>query len=103
MKIFNFKAINKLLSYKEIDYNIDLQFKFIFLIKKIYELSREQTLIIKIYIDDIRQKNFIKHNFSLYVALILIVKKSNKNLRIYVNYQAFNNITIKNYNVSLLL
>ena len=65
MKIFNFEIINKLLLYRKIDYNIDLQSKFIFLTKKIYRLSREQILIIKTYIDNMRQKNFIKHNFSL--------------------------------------
>ena len=41
IKIFNFKTINKLSSHKEIDHNIDLQFKVIFSAKKIYELSRE--------------------------------------------------------------
>ena len=86
MKIFNFKAINELSSHKEIDHNINLLSKFIFLIKKIYELSREQILIIKTYIDDMRQKNFIKYSFSSYAASMLIVKKSNKDLRICVNY-----------------
>ena len=32
----------------------------------------------------------------------MIVKKSNEDLRIYVNYRIFNNVTIKNRNVSLL-
>ena len=50
-----------------------------------------------------RQKNFIKHNFSSYVVSILIVKKSNKDLRVCVNYRIFNNIMIKNRNASLLL
>ena len=59
-------------------------------------------MIIKTYIDDMRQKSFIKHNFLSYVASMLIVKKLNENLRICVNYRAFNNITIKNRNVSLL-
>ena len=103
MKIFNFKTINELSSHKEINHNIDLQSKFIFSTKKIYELFREQILIIKTYIDDMRQKNFIKYNFSLYVASMLIVKKSNENLRICVNYRVFNNITIKNYNILSLL
>ena len=103
MKIFNFKAVNELSSHKKIDHNINLQSKFTFSAKKIYELFREQILIIKTYIDDMRQKNFIKHNFSLYVASMLIVKKSNKNLRICVNYRILNNIMIKNRNVSSLL
>ena len=50
-----------------------------------------------------RQKNFIKHNFLSYVVSMLIVKKSNEDLQICVNYRAFNNIIIKNRNVSSLL
>ena len=50
-----------------------------------------------------RQKNFIKHSFSSYIASMLIVKKLNEDLRICVNYRIFNNITIKNRNVLLLL
>ena len=54
MKIFNFKIINELSLYKEIDHNIDLQLEIIFSTKKTYELFREQVLIIKTYIDDMR-------------------------------------------------
>ena len=102
IKIFNFKIINKLSSHKEINHNIDLQSEAIFSTKKVYEFFREQTLIIKTYIKNMRQKIFIKHNSSSYAALVLIVKKLNKNLRIYVNYWIFNNITIKNRSVSSL-
>ena len=102
VKIFNFKAVNKLPSHKKIDHSIDLQFKAISSAKKIYELSREQVLIIKTYIENMRKKDFIKYSSSSYAASILIVKKSNKNLRICVNYQTFNNVTIKNRNVSSL-
>ena len=80
MKIFNLKAINKLSFHRKVNHNIDLQFKIIFSTKKIYELFREQILIIKIYIDDICQEEFIKHNFSFYAVSILIAKKSNENL-----------------------
>ena len=103
MKIFNFKAVNELSFYRKIDHSIDLQFKIIFSIKKTYELSREQILIIKTYIDDMRQKEFIKHNFSSYAASIFIVKKSNEDLRVCVNYWVFNNVIIKNRNASFLL
>ena len=54
VKIFNFKAINKLSSHKEIDHNIDLQFEAIFSTKKTYGLFREQALIIKTYIENMR-------------------------------------------------
>ena len=103
MKFFNLKAVNELSFYKKVDHSINLQFKIIFSIKKTYELFREQALIIKTYIDDMRQKEFIKHSFSSYAALIFIVKKSNEDLRICVNYRAFNNVIIKNRNASFLL
>ena len=103
MKIFNFKAINELSFYRKIDHNINLQLEIIFSTKKIYELFREQALIIKTYIDDMRQKEFIRHNFSFYAASIFIVKKSNENLRICVNYRVFNNVIIKNCNALFLL
>ena len=80
MKIFNFKAINELSFHRKIDHNIDLQLKIIFSTKKIYELFCEQILKIITYIDDMRQKEFIKHNFLFYAELIFIVKKSNENL-----------------------
>ena len=102
IKIFNFKAINKLSSHKKINHNIDLQLKTIFSIKKAYELFREQALIIETYIENMRQKNFIKYNSSSYVVSILIIKKLNEDLRICVNYRTFNNVTIKNRNTSLL-
>ena len=103
IKIFNLKTINKLSSHKKIDHNIDLQFETISSAKKIYELSREQALIIKTYIENMRQKDFIKYNSSSYVAPILIVKKLNENLQICVNYRIFNNVIIKNRNASSLL
>ena len=80
IKIFNFKTINKLSSHKEIDHNINLQFEIISSTKKIYEFFREQALIIKTYIENMRQKNFIKHNSSSYAASVLIVKKLNEDL-----------------------
>ena len=80
MKIFNLKIINELSFHRKVDHSINLQFKVIFLIKKTYELFRKQILIIKTYINDMRQKEFIKHNFSFYAASVFIVKKSNKNL-----------------------
>ena len=80
IKIFNLKTVNKVLSYKKIDHNIDLQFEAIFSAKKAYELFREQILIIKTYIENMRQKNFIKYSSSSYAASVLIVKKLNEDL-----------------------
>ena len=59
--------------------------------------------MIKEYVDEILEKEYIRLNTSLYVVLILIIKKSNKELRICINYRALNALTIKNRNVSSLI
>ena len=48
----------------------------------------------KKYVDKIFEKGYIKRNISLYVTLILIIKKLNKSLRIYVDYKALNILII---------
>ena len=48
-------------------------------------------------------KNYIRLSISLYAALVLIVKKSNEELRSYINYRALNALTIKNRNILSLI
>ena len=48
-------------------------------------------------------KGYIKSSTFFYIALILIVKKLNKKFRIYIDYRAFNVLTIKNRNTLFLI
>ena len=48
-------------------------------------------------------KGFIRPSTSLYAALVLIVKKPNGGLRVYIDYRALNTLTIKNRNASPLI
>ena len=57
----------------------------------------------KEYIDEILDKRYIRLSTFLYAISILIVKKSNKDLRVYVNYRAFNALIILNRNVFSLI
>ena len=50
----------------------------------------------KKYVNKIFEKDYIKRNISPYVTLILIIKKLNKSLRIYVNYKVLNILIIRN-------
>ncbi len=59
--------------------------------------------MIKEYIDEIIIKRFIKFNSLSYAAPVLVVKKFEKRLRIYIDYRALNAFTIKNCNASLLI
>ena len=57
----------------------------------------------KKYVNKILKKDYIKRNISLYVTLILIIKKLNEELRIYVNYKILNVLIIRNKNISFLI
>ena len=48
-------------------------------------------------------KNFIKFNIFEYAAPIFIVKKLKNDLRVCVDYRAFNALTIKNRNIFFLI
>ncbi len=59
--------------------------------------------MVKEYIDKITAKKFIKFNNSSYTAPILVVKKSKKRLKTYIDYRILNTFTIKNRNALLLI
>ena len=48
-------------------------------------------------------KGYIKSSTSSYVTPILIVKKSDKRLHIYIDYRVLNSLIIKNRNAPLLI
>ena len=93
---FNVKKINKLFFYRNADYKINLILETKFLTKKVYGLFRNQTFVIKVYINNILKKNFIRSNFFYFATLILIIKKFKKNLRVCINYRTLNVFIIKN-------
>ena len=57
----------------------------------------------KVYINKILDKGYIRSSTLLYVALILIIKKLNGGLRIYIDYRTLNALIIKNKNTPLLI
>ena len=59
--------------------------------------------MIKEYINKILDKDYIRPSISLYIALILIVKKLDKELRIYIDYYILNTLIIKNQNALSLI
>ena len=57
----------------------------------------------KKYFNKILNKEYIKFNILSYAILIVIVKKLNKEFKIYVNYRIFNVFIIFNRNISPLI
>ena len=94
--MFQFKKIDKLLSYRFYDYKIELfldkKFEFDFL----YNIFKNKLLILQKYFKKNFNKKFIRFNFFKYFFPIFFVKKSDKNLCFCVNYRKFNVIIKKN-------
>ena len=100
---WNYQAANKLSSHREWNHHIDLKSEVVSLAKKTYVLSREQAQVIKQYIDEMLGKDFIRLSKSDYAIFVLIVKKSEGDLRVCVDYRALNALIIKNRNASPLI
>lgn len=72
-------------------------------VKKDHGLSHNQAAIVKKYIEEILGKSFICQSNSPYAMPVLIVRKLERGLCIYIDYHAFNALTIKNRNTSPLI
>ena len=59
--------------------------------------------MIKEYIKEILDKNYIRLNISSYATSILIIKKLNKRLKVYMDYKILNALIILNRNIFLLI
>ena len=99
---WNFIKINKMSSHREWNHRIDLKSKSTLFSKKLYELFKKQSQMIKKYINDMLNKEFIQFNHSNYVVSIFIIKKFEKELRICVDYKVFNVLIIKNKNKNFI-
>ena len=98
-----FTKINKVLSHKDWNHRIDFLLETKFSIKKAYELFKNQISIVKKYVNDMLKKSFIRSSVSNYAFFVFIIKKFENDLRVYMNYKAFNAFTIKNRNVFSLI
>ena len=102
-KCFNVKKTNKLLFRRNYDYKINLIFKIKFRTQKIYELIKNQILIIKTYVNEMLKKKFIRLNFFRFAIFVLIIKKFEIFFQICINYKLFNALIIKNRNYFFLI
>jgi hypothetical protein len=69
----------------------------------LYNLSKEELLLIKKYLKEHLNKSFIESSTASYASFILFAKKSDDELRFCVNYRKLNAIIKKNrYSISLI-
>jgi len=100
---WNPQAANTLPPHRSIDHSIDLVSETKAPHQRAYGCSREQAQMIKIYIDNMLEKKFIRRSQSDHASSVLIVKKPEEDLRVCVNYRALNALIIKNRNAPPLI
>ncbi len=93
--VFDKINANKLLEHDSQDHAINTKNK-MFSFESMYNLSMIELELLKEYFDEFLTKEFMVFFSSFVDASILFVKKSKNDLRLCVNYEKLNVITIKN-------
>ena len=83
--------------HRNIDLAIDLQPGKEPLYGPIYPLSQTELAALRDFLEENLAKGFIRESKSLARAPILFVPKKDSSLRLCVNYQGLNAITVKNW------
>ena len=96
LKVWSPIKANKLPPYRLVDYPIDLVAGSKPPVKRAYGMSREQALVVKEYIDEMLGKGYIRPSTSPYAVPVLIIKKPDRGIRVYIDYRALNALTIRN-------
>ena len=100
---FDVKKANKLSCHHDANHKINLISKIKSSAKKIYDLTKNQIFVMKVYVNEMLKKDFIRRNSSNYATSVLIVKKLDEDLRVCVNYRALNALIIKDRNCFSLI
>ena len=105
MNVFCKEKANELTSHKKHDHRIELKDdkKKTLRYASLYNMFEEESLLIKQYLQEHLNKEFIESSTAFYAFLILFIKKSDDELKFCVDYRKLNAIIKKNrYLISLI-
>jgi vacuolar-type H+-ATPase catalytic subunit A/Vma1 len=105
LDVFFKKKTDILSSHRKHDHRIELEkdHEFDHEYASLYNLSEEELQLVKKYLKEHLDKDFIESSTASYVSSILFAKKSREELRFCVDYRKLNAITKKNrYSISLI-
>jgi hypothetical protein len=106
LNVFFKEKANILSSYKKYDHCIKLEknHESNHEYASLYNVSEEELLLIKKYLKEHLDKDFIESSIVLYASSTFFVKKLNDELRFCMNYRKLNAITKKNkYSISFMI
>jgi hypothetical protein len=106
LNVFFKKKADILSLHKNHDYRIKLEkdHKSDHKYASFYNLSTNEFLLIKKYLKEHLNNNFIESSIACYASLILFAKKLNDELRFFVDYRKLNTMIKKNqYSISLIV
>jgi len=81
---------------REVKFVIDLVYGTCHISTTPYQMSASELGELKKHLEELLDKNFIKPRFSLWGASVLLVKKKDGSMQLYVDYWQLNKVTIKN-------
>jgi hypothetical protein len=98
LDVFSKEKANILSSHKKHDHCIKLEkdHEFDHEYASLYNLSEEELQLMKKYLKEHLNKNFIELSTAFYASFVLFAKKSKNELRFCVNYRKLNAIIKKN-------
>ena len=91
--MFNKIKINELLLYKLLNHKLEFvkkANKIKLLYNRIYLISSRKLNEVKKYLNEYFKKKIIVSNYVSFASFILFIKKSNKDLKFYINYRKLN-------------
>jgi hypothetical protein len=96
LNVFFKKKTNILFSHKKHDHKIEIETEKLHEYASFYNMSKDELLLIKKYLQKYLNKKFIKTSTVSYASFILFAKKFDEELRFCVDYRKLNAIIKKN-------
>jgi hypothetical protein len=87
---------NDLPSRRQVDHAIEVMSKVAPPTKAPYRMNHEELKELKVQLEELLAKGYIKPSKSSYGALVLFIHKKDATLRMCVDYRALNKVTVKN-------
>ena len=103
LDVFSRQLTDTLPPHQPHDYHIHLKPESQLIFEPLYDMSRDELLVLKKYLDNNLIKEFIQASFSSAASSVLFVHKSEDDLWFCVNYRGLNAIMIKNCYLLLLI